>query len=221
VTAASVHGWLEVWLRQRFPPPSDVAPVAVHLDSLATRITLDGKTLTLFVLIMSAFGLVLLVATANVTNLMLARALARQPEITVRLALGASRRRVARQLIVESLVLAVPAAAAGLALITVTARLFPAAILATFPAGVGPVENLLVPLDPDWRVMAFLAAAAVLSAVLITLAPAGRLAGMRLAHASRGIVTSDARGSRLRSGLVAMQIGACALFLVGAVGISR
>jgi hypothetical protein len=66
--------------------------------------------------------------------------------------------------------------------------------------------------------MAFLAAAAVLSAVLITLAPAGRLAGMRLAHASRGIVTSDARGSRLRSGLVAMQIGACALFLVGAVG---
>jgi predicted permease len=216
-TAGSVRAWLEVWLRQRFPPPSDVAPVAVHLDSLATRIRLDGVTLTLFVFIMSAFGLVLLVATANVTNLMLARALARQPEITVRLALGASSWRVARQLIVESLVLAVPAAAAGLALVVVTARVFPAAILATFPAGVGPVENILVPLDPDWRVMTFLAAAAVLSAVLITLAPAGRLAGMRLAHASRGIVTCDARGSRLRSGLVAMQIGACALFLVGAV----
>ncbi len=67
--------------------------------------------------------------------------------------------------------------------------------------------------------MAFLAAAAVLSAVLITLAPAGRLAGMRLAQASRGQASSDARGSRLRSGLVAMQIGACALFLVGAVGL--
>ena len=67
----------------------------------------------MFVLIMSAFGLVLLVAAANITNLMLARALARQPEIVVRLALGASRWRVARQLIVESLVLAVPAAAAG------------------------------------------------------------------------------------------------------------
>src|SRR5436190_5811967 len=217
-TAASVGAWLEVWLRQRFPPPSDAAPVAVHLDSLATRIHLEGRTLTLFVLIMSAFGLVLLVAIANVTNLMLARALARQPEITMRMALGAGSWRVARQLIVESLVLAVPAAAAGLALVVVTARVFPAAILATFPAGVGPVENILIPLDPDWRVMAFLAAAAVLSAVLITLTPAGRLAGMRLAHASRGIVTSDARGSRLRSGLVAMQIGACALFLVGAVG---
>ena len=185
VTAASVRAWLDVWLRQRFPPPSDGAPVAVHIDSLATRITLDGKTLVLFVFIMSAFGLVLLVASANVTNLMLARTLARQQEIAVRLALGAGRWRVARQLIVESLVLAVPAAAAGLALIIVTARLFPAVILATFPASVAPVENILVPLDPDWRVMAFLTAAAVLSAMLVTLAPAGRLADMGLTHASR------------------------------------
>ena len=218
-TAASVRAWLGVWLRQRYPPTSDAAPVAVRIDSLATRITLDGRTLTLFVFIMSAFGLVLLVASANVTNLMLARALARQPEIAVRLALGASRWRVARQLIVESLVLAVPAAATGLALVLVTARVFPAVILATLPGSVAPVENILVPLEADWRVMACLAAAAVLSAVLITLAPAGRLAGTRLAHASRRDASSDARGSRLRSGLVAMQIGACALFLVGAVGL--
>jgi macrolide transport system ATP-binding/permease protein len=168
---------------------------------------------------MSAFGLVLLVASANVTNLMLARALTRQPEIAVRLALGASRWRVARQLIVESLVLALPAAAAGLALSMVTARLFPAVILATWPASVVPLDNILVPLDSDWRVMAFLAAASILSAVLITLAPAARLAGLRLSQASRGQASSDARGSRLRSGLVAMQIGACVLFLVAAVGL--
>jgi len=219
VTAAPLRAWFDVWLRQRYPATSDAAPVAVRVDSLATRITLDGRTLTLFVFIMSAFGLVLLVASANVTNLMLARALARQPEIAVRLALGASRWRVARQLIVESLVLAVPAVAAGLALVLVTARVFPAVILATFPGSVAPVENILVPLDADWRVMACLAAAAVLSAVLMTLAPAGRLAGTRLAHASRRDASSDARGSRLRSGLVAVQIGACALFLVGAVGL--
>jgi predicted permease len=219
VTAASVGAWLDVWLHQRFPPASDLAPVAVRIDSLATRITLDGRTLTLFVFIMSAFGLVLLVASANVTNLMLARALARQPEIAVRLALGASRWRVARQLIVESLVLALPAAATGLALVLVTARAFPAAIVATFPGSAAPIENILVPLEADWRVMACLTAAAVLSAVLITLAPAGRLAGTRLAHASRRDASSDARGSRLRSGLVAVQIGACALFLVGAVGL--
>ncbi len=100
VAAAAVRAWFDVWLRQRFPPPSETTPVAVRVDSLATRITLDGRTLTMFVFIMSAFGLVLLVASANVTNLMLARALARQPEIAVRLALGASRWRVARQLIV-------------------------------------------------------------------------------------------------------------------------
>jgi macrolide transport system ATP-binding/permease protein len=218
-TAASVGAWLEVWLRQRFPPPSDSAPAAVRVDSLATRIPLNGVTLTLFVFIMSAFGLVLLVASANVTNLMLARALARQPEIAVRLALGASRWRVTRQLIVESLVLAVPAAVAGLALVVVTARVFPAVILATLPTAVASVESILVPLDPDWRVMAFLAAAAVLSAMLVTLAPAGRLAGLRLAQASRGEASADTRRSRLRSGLVALQVGACALFLVAAGGL--
>jgi len=217
-TATSVRAWLDVWLRQRYLPTSAAAPVAVRVESLATRLVLDGATLTMFVFIMSAFGLVLLVASANVTNLMLARALTRQPEIAVRLALGASRWRVARQLIVESLVLALPAAAAGLALSMVTARLFPAVILATWPASVVPLDNILVPLDSDWRVMAFLAAASILSAVLITLAPAARLAGLRLSQASRGQASSDARGSRLRSGLVAMQIGACVLFLVAAVG---
>jgi predicted permease len=220
VNAVSMRAWLEVWLRQRFPTPSDAAtPVTVRLDSLATRIALNGKTWTLSVLILSAFGLVLLVACANVTNLMLARTLTRQPEIAVRLSLGASSWRVARQLIVESLVLAVPAAAAGLALIIATARAFPAIILATWPVGLAPVETVLVPLDPDVRVMAFLAVAAVVSAVLITLAPTRRLSSMGLAHASRGEATSDVRGSRLRSGLVALQIGACVLFLVGAVGL--
>jgi predicted permease len=218
-TASSAHAWLDVWLRQRFPPPSDAVPVTVRLDSLATRIPLNGETATMFSLLMAAFGLVLLVACANVTNLMLARALARQPEITVRLALGASRWRVARQLIVESLMLAVPAAGVGLALIVVTARLFPTLIVTTFPSGIAPVENVLMPLDPDLRVMAFLSLAAIVSAVLITLAPTLRLTRARLAQGSRGEASPDARGSRLRSGLVAVQIGACALFLVGAVGL--
>src|SRR6185503_455766 len=91
--------------------------------------------------------------------------------------------------------------------------------LATWPVGLAPVENILVPLDADARVMAFLGVAAVVSAVLITLAPTRRLASMGLSHASRGEATSDVRGSRLRSGLVALQIGACVLFLVGAVGL--
>ena len=219
VAAASVRPWLESWLRQRFPPPSDAAPVDVRLDSLATRLPMDEDALVMLTLVMSAFGLVLLVATANIANLMLARALTRQPEMTVRLALGAGRWRLVRQLIVESLVLAVPSAAAGLALVSVVARVLPSVLVASWPAGGPPPENILVPLDPDVRVIAFLAAAAVVSAVLIALAPAGRLAGVRLASASRGQASSDARGSRLRLGLVALQIAACVLFLVGAMGL--
>lgn len=219
VTAASMQAWLDVWLRRRFRPPSEATPVAVRLDSLATRLPVDRDAVMMTVLIMSAFGLVLLVAAANITNLMLAGALARQSEIAVRLALGASRWRVVRQLIIESLVLAVPAAAAGLAFVTATARVVTDLIVTSWPAGAPPLENILLPLEPDVRVMAFLAAMAVVSAVLITLAPAGRLAGIRLAQASRGEASPDRRGARLRSGLVAMQVGACALFLIGAVGL--
>jgi hypothetical protein len=67
--------------------------------------------------------------------------------------------------------------------------------------------------------LTFLAVVTALSAVLISLAPAGRLAGMRLAQASRGEASMDVHRSRLRSGLVAMQIGACALFVVGAMAL--
>ena len=120
----------------------------------------------MFALIVGAFGLVLLVACANVTNLMLARGFSRQREIAVRLSLGANRRRVVRQLVIESLILAAPAAAFGLSLTFATARIFPALILATFPPNIVPVEIALRPLEPDLRVLALLFAAAVISAAL-------------------------------------------------------
>jgi len=219
-TELQARAWLDVWLRQRFPAGSEAAPVAVRVESRATRLPLNNAAAaTLLALIVSAFGLVLLVACANVTNLLLARAFGRQREIAVRLSLGASRWRVARQLAIESLVLAVPASAIGLGLTMVTARVFPALILSTFPEGIGPIETLLVPLDPDGRVMAFLFIAAVMSAVLVTLAPAVRVTRANLIRASKGESGMDISRSRLRTGLVAMQIGACVLFLVGAAGL--
>jgi predicted permease len=216
---SQVRAWLDVWLRQRFPAGSELAPVAVRVQSLATRLPLDGPMLTLFTIIMSAFGLVLLVACANVTNLMLARGLGRQREIAVRLSLGASRWRVVRQLMIESLVLAAPASAVGLALTIVIGRAFPALIMATFPSGIIPIESILIPLDPDIRVMALLFAAAVGSAVLVSLVPGLRITHVNLARASKGDVALDTRRSRLRTGLVGLQIGACGLFLVGATGL--
>jgi predicted permease len=213
------RAWFDTWLRQRFPSGAEAAPVAVRVESRATRVQLTGVVLTLMLLIVFALSLVLLVACANVTNLLLARALARQREIAVRLSLGATRWRIARQLTVESLILAVPASAVGLLLTMITARVFPAAIAATFPAGFAPVDVFMVPLEPDARVMALLFAAAVGSAVLVTLAPAIRVTRANLVHASKGDSAMDMRRSRLRTGLVAMQIGACVLFLVLAFGL--
>jgi predicted permease len=218
-TREQARAWLEVWLRQRYPSGSESEPVAVRLLSLARIIPLTGGTWTMFVVIVTAFGLVLLVACANVTNLMLARGYSRQREIAVRLSLGATRHRVVRQLVIESLVLAVPAAAVGLALTFVTARVFPALIVATFPKGVVPVEVALVPLDPNLLVLAVLFVAAVISAVGVALAPGIRVTRANLVRAARGEAALDNQRSRLRTGLVAMQIGACVMFLVGAVGL--
>ncbi|HEX7792855.1 MAG TPA: ABC transporter permease [Vicinamibacterales bacterium] len=214
-----VRTWLDVWLRQRFPSGSDSTPVDVHVESRATHIPLNGPMLTLLSLLVSAFGLVLLIACANVTNLLLARAFGRQQEIAVRLSLGASRLRVTRQLLIESLTLAVPASVVGLALIMVTARVFPSLIVGTFPAGVAPVETLMRPLDPDVRVMTFLFVAAVASAVVVALTPAVRLTRVNLVAASKGEGSLGGNGSGLRKALVALQIGASVLFLVTATGL--
>ena len=137
---AQAEAWFDVWLRQRFPAESDTSPVAVRVESRATRIPLTGTTFTLFALIVSAFGLVLLVARERDES-PAARAIGRQREIAVRLSLGASRWRVARQLAIESLVLAVPASAVGFAIAIVLGRAFPAPFLAPFPQGFVPVDG--------------------------------------------------------------------------------
>ncbi|HEU4688115.1 MAG TPA: ABC transporter permease, partial [Vicinamibacterales bacterium] len=110
-TREQATAWFNVWLRQRYPSGSDSEPTTVRVGSLARIFPLTGGTWTMFAVIVTAFGMVLLVACANVANLMLARGFSRQREIAVRLSLGASRQRVVRQLVIESLVLAVPAAA--------------------------------------------------------------------------------------------------------------
>jgi predicted permease len=208
------------WLRTRFPGTSARAPAAVRVESLATRLPLTGPAVGLVVLLLSAFGLVLLVACANVTNLMLARVFSRQQEIAIRMSLGARHAQIIRQLIVESLVLAVPAAFVGLALTAAIARAFPAAVMATFPVGALPVDTLLVPLDLDLRVLIFVAVAAATAAVVVSLAPASRMMRTEPARAARGDSSVDPRRSRLRSALVATQVAASVLFLVGTVGLT-
>jgi predicted permease len=217
VTESQARAWFDSWLRQRFPAGLAAAPLRAHVESRATRIPRNTATLTMLALIVGAFGLVLLVACANVTNMILARGLGRQRELGLRLSLGASRARLVRQLVIESLVLAVPAAAVGLAITLVTARVLPLLILRTLPDGLPPAAPFLAPLDPDIRVLALLLVSAVISAVIVGLSPAIQVTRGSLARAVKGELGTAARISSLRTSLVALQIGACVLFMVGAI----
>ena len=136
------------------------------------------------------FGLILLIGCANVANLLLARGVARQREIDIQLSLGATRRRIVRQLLTESLLLALAAAAAGFAISRVVLAAIVNAVMTTMPPDIGDVR-LLVP-DADWRVFLFLIVGAGISTIAFALAPALR------PHASNRSGQSGARWSRTR-----------------------
>jgi predicted permease len=178
--------------------------------------TLSADTIELVAVsapIFFAFGLILVIGCANVANLQLARGVSRQREIGIRLSLGASRRRVVRQLLTESLLLALAAAACGLGVSRVVQEGAVYAITATMPAElIGLISFGVLP--ADWRVLAFLVGGAVIATLLFGLAPALQATRLELVRTMRGDVTKDARPWRARQALIAVQVGASAVLLV-------
>ena len=164
-------------------------------------------------LLLAIAGLVLLIACANLANLMLARASARQREIAVRLALGASRGRLIRQLFCESLLLAAAGSLAGALLAAALSR-----SLVRFLSTQG--DPLYVDLSLDWRVLAFTAGLAVLTCVLFGLTPAVRAANAAPSAAmkatGRGMTAGRERFS-LRRTLVVSQVALSCVLLVSAL----
>jgi putative ABC transport system permease protein len=168
-------------------------------------------------LLLGIAGLVLLIACANLANLMLARASVREREIAVRLALGASRGRLIRQLLAESLLLAAVGAVIGAIIAQGLSR-----FLVSFISQQG--RALFLDLSPDWRLLAFMAGLAVFTCILFGLTPAFRATrttpGAVLKAGGRGLTASRERFG-LRRILVVSQVAISMILLVGAILFAR
>jgi predicted permease len=164
-------------------------------------------------LLLGIAGLALLIACANLANLMLARASTREREMAIRLAIGANRARLIRQLLAESLLLAVAGALAGAVLASFLSR-----YLVSFLTTKG--NPLFVELGGDWRVFGFMAGLAILTCALFGLTPALRASRAVPASAMRASgrgLTADRSRFGLRRMLVISQVALSLVLLVGAL----
>jgi putative ABC transport system permease protein len=182
--------------------PASNARVAITLVPLKDQVL--GDTRTAFVILLSAAGCVLLIACANVGNLLLARATRRQREMAIRTALGAAPMRLLRQVAVENLILASAGGALGLLFahwgVRLLERMIPEALAGSIELGL------------DSRVVTFTAAVSILTGLLFGLAPAVQLARVNLS--SRAAVGHA--GRRLRDALVVAEVAIALVLVVGA-----
>jgi putative ABC transport system permease protein len=172
----------------------------------------QGDVVPFAIMAMAAVGLVMLIACANVANLQLARGVVRQKEMGIRTSLGASRGRLIRQLMVESLVLASAAGVVGLLMAWWASDIL---LQIGHPPG---TDGLSLQVAPDWRVGLFLCGVSLLTGIISGLLPALRVSRQDPLIAVRGNsgATSFHEGSRLRGILVTAQVATSLLLLIAA-----
>jgi putative ABC transport system permease protein len=189
--------------------PDDAGRISAYVMPLRDQLAGDVRRPLLILLV--AVGFVLLIACANIANLLLSRAASRRREIAVRTALGASRLRIVRQLLVESLLLATAGAVCGLLLASWSFAFLQRLI----PDGLA----LSTKLNLDLKVLGFTLLVALLTAVIFGLAPAFQAAKIDLNKALKqggGRSGLHAGGNRLRSAMVVTEVALALVLLVGA-----
>ena len=232
--------WL--WLKGRLAPGAEVAQARSELEGIAARLSeqypesnglervtviptndvsinpdFDGTLAPAGALLLGAVGLVLLVACANLANMLLARASTRRRELAVRIAIGASSRRMIRQLMTESMVLALAGGVAAVAIAYGVSDLI---------ARLQPPLPIDISLDfaPDWRVLVFTLVAAVGTGLVFGLVPAFQASRPDLVPALKD--SGDGDGARrgrweLRDLLVISQVAVSLTLLVGGALLTR
>jgi predicted permease len=213
VSREAARAQLAAWdAHQSVAAAADRARPSLDLVPRRGTVPQPMEAVAVFTPLFLAFGLILLIGCANVANLLLARGVARQREIGIRLSLGASRLRIVRQLMTESVLLALAAAAIGYLISRVALEGTVAWVMRVAPVDIGDI-NVSVP-AADWRVALFLVVSAVAATAFFALIPALHATRIEPVRTLRGELVKDARPGRARNALIGVQVFASALLLI-------
>ena len=193
--------------------------ISVEVRPQPSPNTLSVPLIAVLSPVFAAFVLVLVTACANVSNVMLARAVARHREIAVRLSIGASRGRIVRQMLTEGLLLAMLSGLAALVLASWGIRFATIAFTSTLPPSVVQIVRL-APMTFDYRVFTFALAVAAATTMVFALIPALQSSRVSLLDIVRG-QGGGGRSTRLRNTLVISQVAVAIVLVITAVTLAR